>query len=274
MRLTEMVSTHDARIRWGILSTGHIASVLTRDLALLPDEAEVVAVGSRSLDKAEQFAREYQIPRAYGSYAELAADPEVDVIYVASTHNDHLGSARLCLEAGKAVLVEKPLTVSAAETEELVDLAGERGVFLMEALWSRTNPLLRQAAQLVRVGRARRHPARHRLVRLRLRRRPVAIGCSTPIRPAERSSTSASTRSTPSTCSSASPIELYGFGTLASTGVEVARGRPAHLRLDRVPARRPPPASPAPWRPTFPPGSRCSAPTARSGSTTSCCRPR
>ena len=93
MRLTEMVSSHDARIRWGILSTGHIASVLTRDLALLPDEAEVVAVGSRSLDKAEQFAREYQIPRAYGSYAELAADPEVDVIYVASTHNDHLGSA-------------------------------------------------------------------------------------------------------------------------------------------------------------------------------------
>ena len=120
MRLTEMVSTHDARIRWGILSTGHIASVLTRDLGLLPDEAEVVAVGSRSLDKAEQFAREHQIPRAYGSYAELAADPEVDVIYVASTHNDHLGSARLCLEAGKAVLVEKPLTVSAAETEELV----------------------------------------------------------------------------------------------------------------------------------------------------------
>src|SRR6476661_7456421 len=149
MRLTVPVSSHDARIRWGILSTGHIASVLTRDLALLP---EVVAVGSRSLDKAEQFAREHQIPRAHGSYAELAADPEVDVVYVASTHNDHVGSARLCLEAGKAVLVEKPLTVSAAETEELVDLAGERGVFLMEALWSRTNPLLRQAAQLVHAG--------------------------------------------------------------------------------------------------------------------------
>lgn len=142
----------DAPIRWGILSTGHIASVLTRDLALLPEEAAVVAVGSRSLAKAEQFAVEYDIPRAYGSYAELAADPEVDVIYVASTHNDHLGSARLCLEAGKAVLVEKPLTVSAAETEELVDLAGERGVFVMEALWSRTNPLLRRAAEIARSG--------------------------------------------------------------------------------------------------------------------------
>ncbi|GAA3711896.1 Gfo/Idh/MocA family oxidoreductase [Microlunatus aurantiacus] len=152
MRLTDVVSSHDARTRWGILSTGHIASVLTRDLALLTEEAEVVAVGSRSLDKAEQFAREHHIPRAYGSYAELAADPEIDVVYVASTHNDHLGSARLCLEAGKAVLVEKPLTVSAAETEELIDLAGERGVFLMEALWSRTNPLLRQAAQIVGSG--------------------------------------------------------------------------------------------------------------------------
>src|SRR4051812_21092595 len=127
MRLTVVVSRpDDSPIRWGILSTGHIASVLTRDLALLPEEAVVVAVGSRSLDKAEQFAAEYGIPRAYGSYAELANDPEVEVIYVASTHNDHLASARLCLEAGKAVLVEKPLTVSAAETEELVDLAGAR----------------------------------------------------------------------------------------------------------------------------------------------------
>ena len=153
MGLTEVVSRpDDAPIRWGILSTGHIASVLTRDLALLPEEATVVAVGSRGPSKAERFAAEHRIPRAYGSYAELAADADVDVVYVASTHNDHLGSARLCLEAGKAVLVEKPLTVSAAETEELVDLAGERGVFLMEALWSRTNPLLRQAAELVKAG--------------------------------------------------------------------------------------------------------------------------
>ena len=152
VRLTGQVSRHDTRIRWGILSTGHIASVLTRDLALLPDEAEVIAVGSRGLDKAQRFANDYEIPRAYGSYAELAADPDVDVIYVASTHNDHLASARLCLESGKAVLVEKPLTVSAAETEELLQLARERGLFVMEALWSRTNPLYRQAAEIVRSG--------------------------------------------------------------------------------------------------------------------------
>lgn len=152
VRLTGRVSRHDTRIRWGILSTGHIASVLTRDLALLPEEAEVVAVGSRGLEKAQRFAADYQIPRAYGSYAELANDPEIDVIYVASTHNDHLASARLCLEAGKAVLVEKPLTVNAAETEQVLELARERGLFVMEALWSRTNPLLRQAAEIVRNG--------------------------------------------------------------------------------------------------------------------------
>lgn len=220
MRLTVLVSRHDdGPIRWGILSTGHIASVLTRDLALLPEEAVVVAVGSRSLDKAEQFAAEYDIPRAHGSYAELAADPEVEVIYVASTHNDHLASARLCLEAGKAVLVEKPLTVSAAETEELVDLAGERGVFLMEALWSRTNPLLRQAAEIVRSGElgairhvnasfgfAFRGEESHRLLD------PDQAGgaiLDLGVYPVHGVNLFLG-----------EPDELYGFGTLASTGVE------------------------------------------------------
>jgi predicted dehydrogenase len=147
------------RIGWGILSTGHIASVFSRDLALLPDEAALVAVGSRSLDKAEAFATKYGFRTAHGSYAELAADPDVDVVYVASTHNDHLDSARLCLEAGKAVLVEKPLTTSAAETDELVELAGSCGLFLMEALWTRTNPLVRRASELARSGEL--GPVRH-----------------------------------------------------------------------------------------------------------------
>lgn len=146
-------------MRWGILSTGHIASVFARDLALLPDEARLVAVGSRSRDKADDFATTYGCDRSYGSYEDLAADPDVEVVYVASTHNDHLPSARLCLEAGKSVLVEKPLTTSAADTEALVELARERGLFLMEALWSRTNPLLRQGAELVRNGEI--GPVRH-----------------------------------------------------------------------------------------------------------------
>ncbi|HSU35542.1 MAG TPA: Gfo/Idh/MocA family oxidoreductase, partial [Propionibacteriaceae bacterium] len=105
-----------------MLATGHIAGVFARDLALLPDEASLVAVASRRRDRAETFAAEHGFARAYGSYAELAADPEVEVVYVASTHNDHFSSAKVCLEGGKSVLVEKPLTVSPAETEELIAL--------------------------------------------------------------------------------------------------------------------------------------------------------
>jgi predicted dehydrogenase len=152
VRLDRSVTADHSRVRWGILSTGHIASVFARDLALLTDEAELAAVGSRTLDKAEEFAREYGFDRAYGSYAELAADPDVDVVYVASTHNDHFESAKLCLEHGKAVLVEKPLTVTPEEAEELIGLARDRGLFLMEALWTRTNPLIRKAAEIVSSG--------------------------------------------------------------------------------------------------------------------------
>jgi predicted dehydrogenase len=139
-------------VGWGILATGHIASVFARDLALLSDEARLVAVGSRSLEKAMAFAADHGIPRAYDSYAELAGDPDVDVVYVASTHHDHFTSAKLCLEAGKAVLVEKPLTTSPADGEELIKLASDRGLFLMEAMWTRTNPLLRKAAELAGSG--------------------------------------------------------------------------------------------------------------------------
>ncbi|MCW2804960.1 MAG: hypothetical protein QOF52_3330 [Propionibacteriaceae bacterium] len=141
-----------APIGWGILSTGHIASVFAKDLAILPDEARLVAVGSRDQSKADAFAQEYGFERAYGSYAELANDPEVDVVYIASTHNDHFPSAKLCLEAGKHVLVEKPLTVTPDEAAELVELARERKLFLMEAVWTRTNPLIRKAAEVVASG--------------------------------------------------------------------------------------------------------------------------
>ena len=147
-----MTVDRSRRIGWGVLATGHIAGVFARDLALLPDEASLVAVASRRLDRAEAFAAEHGFARAYGSYAELAADPEVEVVYVASIHNDHFASARLCLEGGKSVLVEKPLTVSPAETEELIALAAERGLFLMEAMWTRTSPLIRQAAAVVGSG--------------------------------------------------------------------------------------------------------------------------
>jgi len=159
MRLDGGVNDDHALIRWGVLSTGHIASTFARDLALLPDEAVLAAVGSRTLDKAETFAREHGFARAYGSYAELAGDPEVDVVYIGSTHNDHFPSAKLCLEAGKGVLVEKPLTVTPDEAEELVSLARERDLFLMEAVWTRTNPLIRKTTEIVRSGEL--GPVRH-----------------------------------------------------------------------------------------------------------------
>jgi predicted dehydrogenase len=147
-----VTNTDDPRTGWGILSTGHIASVLAKDLALLPEEARLVAVGSRSADKAAAFASEYGFERSHGSYEDLAADPDVDVVYIASPHNDHFPSAKLCLEAGKSVLVEKPLTVSPELSEELVALARDRGLFLMEAMWTRTQPLIRHLAELVASG--------------------------------------------------------------------------------------------------------------------------
>ena len=121
------------RIRWGIAATGNIANVFARELALLPDH-EVVAVGSRNLDRARAFAQEWGVRRAYGSYAEVADDPEVDVLYIATPHSDHLATARHAIESGTAVLCEKALTVNACEARELVALARERQVFLMEAM--------------------------------------------------------------------------------------------------------------------------------------------
>ena len=145
--------TEDTRkIRWGILATGGIAANFTEALLSLPGDAEVVAVGSRTAEGAKAFAERYGIGRAYGSWAELAADDEVDVIYVATPHSAHREAAGLCLEAGKAVLCEKPLTLNSREARELVGLARERGLFLMEAMWTYCNPLIRNMTALVADG--------------------------------------------------------------------------------------------------------------------------
>jgi predicted dehydrogenase len=138
-------------IRWGILATGGIAAQFTRDLALA-DGAEVVAVGSRSLDSARAFAAEHGIPRAYGSWQELAADPQVDIVYVATPHSAHHAATMVCLEAGKAVLCEKPFTLDLPTSQQLVDLARARGLFLMEAMWMATNPTIRRVQEVVASG--------------------------------------------------------------------------------------------------------------------------
>ncbi|MEU4397958.1 Gfo/Idh/MocA family protein [Micromonospora orduensis] len=137
--------------RWGILATGHIASRFAEDLRLVPD-AELVAVGSRAVDSAQRFADKHGAKRAYGSWVELAADPEVDVIYVATPHAAHHEAAMTCLTAGRAVLLEKPFTLDLATSTELVDTARAAGVFLMEAMWMRLNPLIQRMVELIGEG--------------------------------------------------------------------------------------------------------------------------
>ncbi|MFB7589157.1 Gfo/Idh/MocA family protein [Streptomyces sp. NPDC056169] len=138
-------------VRWGILATGGIAERFTTDLQTL-DGAEVVAVASRTEASAKAFADRFGIPRAYGEWAGLFADEDVDVVYVATPHHAHREAAGLALEAGKAVLCEKALTLNAREAEELVTLSRDRGLFLMEAMWMYCNPLVRRLAELVRDG--------------------------------------------------------------------------------------------------------------------------
>lgn len=139
------------KIRWGILATGAIAATFTEDLQTL-DDAEVVAVGSRSPDTAKAFADRHGIARAHGSWADLAEDPDVDIVYVATPHSAHHAAAALCLDAGKAVLCEKPLTLDAAQAEDLCRRAEAAGVFFMEAMWTRCVPAIVRMTELVRAG--------------------------------------------------------------------------------------------------------------------------
>jgi dihydrodiol dehydrogenase / D-xylose 1-dehydrogenase (NADP) len=138
-------------VRWGILGTGAIARQFFEGLNALP-EAEALAVGSRSGTSAEEFAEERGIPRRYASYEELAADPDLDVVYVATPHPFHAANTELCLGAGKAVLCEKPFTVNAVEAERVVGLARERGLFLMEGMWTRFLPLMERVRALISTG--------------------------------------------------------------------------------------------------------------------------
>ena len=129
---------------WGILAPGRIAHGFARNLREVPG-ARVAAVGSRSRERAATFAAEFgdDRTRSHASYQELVADPDVDVVYVASPHALHAEHTRLALEAGRPVLCEKPLTINLAEATELVELARDRGVFLMEAMWMACHPVIR-----------------------------------------------------------------------------------------------------------------------------------
>jgi predicted dehydrogenase len=138
-------------VRWGIVGPGRIAEALVGDFAYVPD-ADVVAVASRSPDRARAFADKHNIGRAYGSYRELIADPDVDVLYIATPHPQHQAIGVQAARAGKALLVEKAFTVTLAGAQTLVDEARANHVFAMEAMWTRFQPAVVKVRQLLADG--------------------------------------------------------------------------------------------------------------------------
>lgn len=138
-------------IRWGILGAGKIARKFAADLRLVKD-AELVAIGSRNMERTQAFAKEFPAKHLHDSYEALVANNEVDIIYVATTHNFHKEHAVLCLQNGKAVLCEKPFAVNAAEAAEMIAVAKEKNVFLMEALWTKFLPHFMKVKEIVSAG--------------------------------------------------------------------------------------------------------------------------
>lgn len=139
------------KIKWGILGTGRIAHTFATALKYA-DGCELYAVGSRTLKNAENFANNFNIQNYYGSYNELVKDAEVDVIYIATPHNLHLENTLLALNNNKHVLCEKPLGVNAGEVKQMISLAHEKNLFLMEALWSRFLPRIEKTKELIGAG--------------------------------------------------------------------------------------------------------------------------
>ncbi|KUP25618.1 Gfo/Idh/MocA family oxidoreductase [Paenibacillus sp. DMB5] len=147
-----MTNDNAYKVKWGILSTGWIAHKFATDLAHASNGI-AYAVGSRSQESADEFARNHGIPVAYATYEELVSDREVDAIYIGTPHPFHKENALLALRAGKAVLCEKPFTVNSAELEEVVAYAREHKLFLMEAMWSRYIPAIVKVREWIAAGR-------------------------------------------------------------------------------------------------------------------------
>lgn len=138
-------------VRWGVVGPGQIAQAVVRDFPEV-EGAELVAVASRSAERAQAFADEHRIPAAYGSYAEIMAAEDVDALYIATPHPQHHAIALAAIRAGKAVLAEKTFTATVAGAEEVVAAAREHGVFAMEAMWTRFQPAIVAARTLIADG--------------------------------------------------------------------------------------------------------------------------
>lgn len=138
-------------IRWGIIGCGEIANKFATSLKAL-HSGELIAGASKTPDRARDFAEKHGIARSYIDYESLVADAEVDAVYVATTHNFHYENIRLCLEHGKHVLSEKPLTINASQTCDLIELSRKKNLFLMEGLWTRFLPAIGQLTDLLARG--------------------------------------------------------------------------------------------------------------------------
>lgn len=140
-------------LKWGIAAAGRISHDFVNALVSLKvDDHKVVAVGARDLSRAEEFAKRFDIPKSYGSYLELAQDPEVEVVYVGTLNPQHFNVAKLMLENGKNVLVEKPLCINEKQAHALISYAEEKGLFLMEAIWSRFFPSYQHIREQIENG--------------------------------------------------------------------------------------------------------------------------
>jgi predicted dehydrogenase len=139
------------RYKWGILAPGKMAAKFTNGISLL-ENADLYAAGSRDINRAEKFAHDHGFKKYFGSYNELAEDPEVDIIYIASPHSQHHDQTLLCLKNKKAVICEKAFALNSSEVEEMIVEAKHQNVFLMEALWPPFQPYYKKAREILRSG--------------------------------------------------------------------------------------------------------------------------
>jgi len=139
--------------RWGIVSSGKVAQDFVTAVQLLPaSDHQIAAVAARSLDSAQKFADRFSVPRVYGSYAELAADPDLDVVYIGTLHPQHYEVSKMMMLAGKNVLCEKPLALNSRQAEEIIQLAKKQNVFFMEGFWSRCFPAYYKLREALKAG--------------------------------------------------------------------------------------------------------------------------
>ena len=140
-----------SKFKWAILGPGAIAHKFATGLSVIED-AELYAIGSRSLERAEAFAKKYNASKFYGSYEELVKDKEIDCVYVSTPHPMHMEATLLCIENGLNVLCEKPFAMNKKEAQIMIDAAQKKGVFIMEAFWTRFLPAIRKAVSWIEEG--------------------------------------------------------------------------------------------------------------------------